>query len=85
MRLGELPNLKGCVPTGTKAVRGIAVDKGNRMLDSKNNIALIVLLLLSVVALAGCKDGQSRDTGYPGGGGGGGHSHYSDSNTGRTQ
>jgi hypothetical protein len=55
------------------------------MLDSKNNIALIVLLLLSVVALAGCKDGQSRDTGYPGGGGGGGHSHYSDNNTGSTQ
>lgn len=50
-------------------------------------LSLTLLVVAGVLALSACKDGNVRDTGYPGGGndGHGGHSHYSDSRVGTTR
>lgn len=46
--------------------------------------ARILLVLLGVLVMSGCKDGNVRDSGNPGGGSGG-HSHYSDGGAGGTR
>lgn len=52
-------------------------DLGETIMRSMSQSVIRALcVIVAVVAIAGCKDGQTRD-GYPGGGGHGGHSHYS--------